>query len=278
MRHWISIGAFAVAALSAVAAWAGPSVQFRGAAVRVVVIPEARRDVAVMVLRNARGLPLKIRRAGDRVTITGTVARGIRGCVVVGKRQYVRIWNRGDTVVEALPQIVLRTPTSVRISAGDAVFGSVGRSGSLDLTNQGCGTWTVADVAGRMHVDQTGPGTIRTGTALVADLNVALAGVLQTQGITRGVTAVSSGDGEITVAAMNGPLDARVAGAGAIRIKAGEASTLAASIAGSGEIEFAGKAGSLNATIAGSGHVRVAAVAGGVKKQVYGAGDISIGR
>ena len=269
--------AFGAALVGLSVAQAAPTVQIRGAAARVVVIPGARRDIAVVVVHTARGLPLKIRRSGQQVIITGTVARRIRGCVVAGGRSSIRIWSRGETAVASLPEVVIRTPMDVRISAGDAVFGAIGRSTSLDLTNQGCGAWTVADVATRMRVDQAGSGTTRTGTAQSADLSVAGSGVLNTQAIAGGVTAVSSGDGEIRIASSKGPLDVRIAGAGAIRFGAGETASMKASIAGSGDIVFAGEVKDLDAMIAGSGHVRVARVAGAVTKRLFGVGSVVIG-
>ena len=48
-----------------------------------------------------------------------------------------------------MPQVVIRTPRDVNVDAGGAVFGSVGRSASLDLGNAGCGDWTIANVDGR---------------------------------------------------------------------------------------------------------------------------------
>ena len=185
--------------------------------------------------------------------------------------------SRGETAVAALPEVVIRTPMEVHISAGDAVFGAVGRSATLDLTNQGCGAWTVADVAKRMRVDQAGSGVTRTGTAGSADLSVAGSGVLSTQAVADGVTAVSSGDGEIRIASVKGALDVRIAGAGAIRVAAGDATMLKASIAGSGDVVFAGEVKDVDAMIAGSGHVRVARVAGTVTKRVFGVGSVVIG-
>lgn len=273
----VAAGLFVAALLGGGVARAAASVQIRGAAVRVVVIPEARRTIGVEILHAARSLPLKVRRLGDRVTILGNVARRVHGCGLTGGRQTVHIGGHGDTPIEALPQIVLRTPMDVRISAGDAAFGSIGRSVALDLTNQGCGTWTVADVAGRMRVDQAGAGVTRTGTAQTADLSVAGSGTLKTQAIAGGVTAVSSGAGDIVVARIDGAVDVRVAGAGTIRIAGGRAPMFKASIAGSGDVAFAGDVRDLDAMIAGPGQVKVGRVTGVVTKRVFGTGRVTVG-
>ena len=215
--------------------------------------------------------------AGRQVTITGNVARRVRGCGVANATRSIRIWGRGETPLAGLPQIVLRTPMDVHISAGEAVFGVIGRTTNLDLTNQGCGAWTVANVDGRMRVDQAGGGLTRTGAAQSADLSVAGSGRLTTQAVGGAVTAVSSGAGDIDVVSTKGPIDARIAGAGSVRIARGEALRMKASIAGSGDIAFGGAVKDLNAMIAGSGRVRVARVAGTVSKRVFGAGNVVIG-
>ncbi len=264
--------------LGVTVARAAPTLVIRGAAARVVVIPEARGDIAVFIERATPGLPLKIRRLGDRVTITGNVARRVRGCFTVAGRQSVRVWSRGAVAYEALPKLVVHAPMDLRLTAGDAVFGEIGRSTSLDLTNQGCGDWTVANVAGRMRIDQAGAGVTRAGTARSADLSVAGSGKVITQPIAGGVTAVSSGAGDIKVSSINGPYDVRVAGAGTIVTNAGLATSMTASIAGSGAIRFGGTALNLQAMIAGPGQVRVDRVTGSVSKRVFGSGSVTVGR
>ena len=277
MRRLITWAAVA-GLLGVSAARAAPTLVIRGAAARVVVIPQARSDITVFVERAAPGLPLKIHRLGDRVTIIGNVARRVRGCSLAGGRQSVRVWSRGEVAYDALPRLVIHTPMDVRLTAGDAVFGAIGRSASLDFTNQGCGDWAVANVAGRMRIDQAGAGVTRAGTAHSGDLSVAGSGQVITQPIAGGVTAVSSGAGDIKIAAINGPYDVRVAGAGTIGVGAGLATNMNASIAGSGGIRFGGTALNLQVMIAGPGQVRVDRVTGTVSKRLFGTGSVTVGR
>jgi len=277
MRRLFTLGAIGLGLLTPPRTHAAPSVEIRGAAARVVVMPEARRDIQVTMVRAVRGLPLRVRRSGERVIISGNVGRRIRGCDKTGGQPIVHVWSRGGIAYANLPQVVIRTPMAVSLSAGDAVFGAVGRTVGLDLTNQGCGDWTVANVAGRMRVDQAGAGVMRTGAAQTADLSVAGSGKVITQPIAGGVTAVSSGSGDITIAAIAGSIDARVAGAGAIHVEAGTATTVNASIAGSGDIRFNGTARGLNAMIAGPGRVSVKRVTGSVSKRVFGSGAVTVG-
>lgn len=258
-------------------AHATPTLEMRGAAVRVVIVPERRATVSVTVLHASKKLPLRIRVFGGRTFITGDIGHRSHGCQFSGGRRGVGIWGRGVIPYDALPMLVVRTPMDVRVSAGEAVFGVVGRSASLELTNQGCGGWTVANVAGHMKLDQAGSGVSRVGASGRADVSVAGSGSIVAQAIRGGVTAVSSGAGNISLASLNGPFDVRVAGSGEIDAKAGRAPTMVASIAGSGGIRFGGAAGTLRATIAGPGAVTVAHVEGAVTRQVFGAGHIRVG-
>jgi hypothetical protein len=269
--------AIGVAAL-AQGATAAPSIQVRGAAARLTVIPEARRDIAVSLTHGDRRLPLRIAKLGDRIFITGDVGHRVHGCLTEGGRRVVAIWGRGTIPYEELPTILIRTPMAVRLSAGEAVFGEIGRSASVDFTNQGCGDWTIADVQQRLRLNQAGAGDARTGSAGLSDLSVAGSGGISTGQIRGGLTAVSSGSGAIQVASVFGPVDARVAGPGGIVLAAGDVTTMTVSIAGSGAVTLRGVAQNLKASIAGSGDVTVSKVTGSVTKQVFGSGAVRVGR
>lgn len=270
----LAVGVAAVAQ----GAIAAPSVQVRGAAARVTIIPEARRDIAVSLTRADPRLPIRITKLGDRIFITGDVGHRVHGCRTGAGRRGVAIWGRGAIPYEELPTLVIRTPRTVRLSAGEAVFGEIGRSASVDFTNQGCGDWAIADVQGRMRVNQAGAGDARTGAAGSSDLSVAGSGGIFTGQIRGALTAVSSGSGAIVVASVFGPVDARVAGPGGITLNGGAATTMTVSIAGSGAVTLHGVAQSLRASIAGSGDVKVDKVTGPVTKQVFGSGVVRVGR
>ena len=260
------------------AAVAAPSVQVRGAAARVTIIPEARRDIAVSLTHADARLPIRITKLGDRIFITGDVGHRVHGCHTTGGRRGVAIWGRGAIPYDELPTLIIRTPTTVRLSAGEAVFGDIGRSASVDFTNQGCGDWTIADVQGRLRLNQAGAGDARTGSAGSSDLSVAGSGGISTGPVRNGLAAVSSGSGAIVVASVFGPVDARVAGPGGITLAAGSVTAMTVSIAGSGAVTLHGVAQSLRASIAGSGDVTVEKVTGPVTRQVFGSGAVRVGR
>jgi hypothetical protein len=278
MRPWLALGALGIAFGSASAALSAPTIDIRGVAARVTIIPEARSDIGVTIAHADARLPIRENRLGDHTYLTGDVSRQVHGCSVVGGHQVVSIWGRGDIPYDQLPQLVIRTPMDVRVGAGEAVFGEIGRSSSVDFTNQGCGSWTIADVQGRLRLNQAGSGDVRAGSAGASDLSVVGSGDIVAGEIHGGLKAISSSSGNVTVAAVTGPVDARVAGAGSIVLTAGRVTAMTASIAGSGSVSFDGIADSLHATIAGSGDVSVAKVLGPVVRQVFGSGAVRVNR
>lgn len=273
MSMIVAVGAGAIPFV----ALAGPTLDLRGVAARIVVIPEARGDIQVALTRASSALPIRIHTFGQGAFVSGDVGHKIQACNGGGSHRKVGVWGRGDIPYEELPLLVARTPMDVKITAGDAVFGEVGRSGSLDLTNRGCGDWIVANVAGLAHIDQTGSGDTRGGGAGRADLDVAGSGDITMQGVRGAVTAVSAGSGNITVGSLNGRLNARIAGSGDVRVKSGEADDVNAEVAGSGSVAFGGAARSLHASIAGSGDITIGRVDGPVTKHVFGSGDVMVG-
>jgi len=260
------------------AAHGAPSLRIRGAAVRVVVIPEARSDITVAILRTNPRLPIHVSRFGDAITVQGDIGHRAHVCRTVLGRRSVAVWGRGDIPYAELPQVVVHTPMNVRLSAGDAVFGAIGRSDSLELANRGCGDWTVANVKGHMRLSEAGSGDARAGGAATADLSVAGSGNVVTREIRAGLVAVSTGSGDISAASVSGPFNVRIAGSGDIRAPAGQVTDLTAQVAGSGDVRFGGVARSLSASVAGSGDVTVAEVTGPVSKRVFGSGQVRVGR
>jgi hypothetical protein len=253
-------------------------VEIRGAAAEVVIVPEARGDIAVTLTRINRRLPLRVTRSGETTFIDGALGHRIRGCAMVGAGLGVRIRGMETVAPADLPALAIHTPMDVRVSAGEGVSGSVGRSASLRLQNRGCGRWTIANVRGRLDLDQIGSGEARVGQAGEADLNVAGGGAISTRAIHGALRAVSSGAGAIEVEAVRGPVILRIAGSGGIGVQGGLASQLNVSIAGSGAARFGGEARGLVAEVAGPGYVSVGRVSGPVSRKVFGAGEIHVGR
>lgn len=257
---------------------AAPTLDIRGAAVRIVIVPEVRRDISITVVKASVRLPIKIHTFGKNTFITGDVGHRVRGCPLAHGARTIQVRGRDAVTYDDLPLLIARMPMDVRVNAAEAIFGDVGRGANLDLTNRGCGHWTIANVAGRARINQAGSGVIHAGGAGEADLSVAGSGDIHLQAVRGGVTAVSSEAGDIDVASLQGPLNIHIAGSGRVHVADGVATQMTASIAGSGGVDFGGAARSLHASIAGSGGVRVARVDGPVIKHVFGAGEVTIGR
>lgn len=277
MRETLAMGIIAAAAIGAGSATAAPAVEVRQAVARVTVLPEARSDVIVEVIRANRRLPLRISRDGDRVIVDGGLGMRLRGCGTVRGRPRAMVWGIGQVDLADMPQIVVHTPTDVHVSASGAVFGTVGRAANVELNNSGCGDWTVADVAGALRVGMAGSGDARTGAAGSADLRVSGSGDISLRRVENGLNAATSGSGDIQVGLVNGPLRARIAGSGNLRARGGLVTDMNVSVAGSGDVSFDGVARTLSAKVAGSGDVTVSRVTGAVSKLVAGSGDVRVG-
>ena len=253
------------------------SLEVKDAVVRIVVIPEARDDIQVQILSTNPKLPLKIRTQDGKVVIDGGLQRKIRSCGSGATGSNVQVAGVGNLEYREIPQVVLRTPMDVRIGAGGAVFGSVGKSASVQLANAGCGDWTIANVQGRLKIDQAGSGDTRAGSAGEAALRVAGSGDISTQAIGGAFHVDIAGSGDVKAASVDGPLDVKTAGSGDVFVAAGRGGPMTVTVAGSGSVTFNGAAQSLKARVAGSGDVRVKAVAGAVSKAVVGSGAVTIG-
>ena len=277
MRRLLGALASASGLCAASLAAAAPSIEINHAAARVTVSPEPRSDIRVDVFKPNPRLPLRVWTFAGKTYVDGGLWGRLRGCGLRGGRPFAKVVGEPDIPVEALPLVVVRTPMDARVEVGGEIWGQAGRSNSLELGNGGCGAWAVGDVRGKLRVRQAGAGDTRTGAAGAAELSATGSGSITTGAIGGPVTAMNVGSGDINIGAVNGPLDARIAGSGQVRVAAGRATTMQASIAGSGGVTLNGVAGSLRASVMGSGDVRVARVTGAVSKSVLGSGAVRIG-
>jgi hypothetical protein len=272
-----ALGAAGGLALAGAAA-AAPAVEINHAIARVTVSPEPRADIRVDILRTNPRLPLRVWSFLGRTYIDGGLAGArVRTCHGGVAQPSVYAAGIGEVSADAMPLILIRTPMDARVSAGGAVFGQVGRSASLDLSNAGCGDWQVGNVRGKLTVNVAGSGSVRTGQAGSAELRVAGSGDIATKDIAGPVVAMNVGSGDVDVASVKGPFNARIAGSGHVTVAGGHASAMEASIAGSGDIALKGVADSLNASVMGSGDVHVLRVTGSVRKAIVGSGDVRVG-
>jgi hypothetical protein len=279
MRALLLLATAAAALGFAGAACADPSVKIKDAVARVEVIPEARSDEKVEFLTTNKSLPLNIRQNGSDVTVDGGLRRNrINGCNTVMGKTVVHVRGVGDVKWEDIPQIVIRTPLNVEIGANGAVFGSVGRTDSLELGNAGCGDWTVANVKGKLELSQAGSGDAKAGSAGSAEINIAGSGDVTTQEIGGDLEINIAGSGGVKAASVAGALEANIAGSGDIVVAGGHSRSVEISIMGSGGVDFGGVAQKVDVSVAGSGDVRIARAEGPVSKSVAGSGEVIIGQ
>lgn len=272
----LSAGAV-MAAGAAGPALADPAVEIRDAVARVVVIPEARDDVKVEVLKARQALPLKVEQKGGRTVIDGGLKNRLRGCGRHDGQASATVAGVGEVGWNDMPQIVVRTPMAATVRAGGAVFGAVGRSRSLDLASGGCGDWTVANTEGMLRLSSAGSGKVRAGSAGQAVLRLAGSADM-TVGEVGGQLGVDlAGSGDVHVRSAAGAVDVKIAGSGDVEIAWGRAGAVSVLIAGSGDLEFGGAAESLKARVLGSGDVHVDRVTGPVERSVMGSGQITVG-
>jgi hypothetical protein len=278
MRRSLGALAMGVGLVGAGAACAAPTVQIDNAVARVFVSPEPRADIKVDIIKTNPRLPLRVWTFLGQTHIDGGFAgRRVSDCRGPATQPSAYVLGVGEVGADAMPQVIIHTPMDARIHAGGAVFGQIGRSASLDLTNAGCGAWLVGNVRGKLKVGVAGSGEVRAGQAGSAELMAAGSGAILTREVAGPVAAMNVGSGDIEVASVQGALNARIAGAGHVRVAAGHASLMQASIAGSGDIALAGVADSLKVSVVGSGDVRVARVTGQVSKAIVGSGEVRIG-
>ena len=271
--------ALLAAAAALTAGTAGAAViDIRDAVVRVTVIPEARNDVAVEVVRPNGQLPLRVSTLGDRTIIDRGLHHDIRDCSRDGPNARVKVRGVGTVSWDEMPQIVIRAPRAVAIQSNGAAYGAIGRSSSLDLRNSGCAGWTIADVAGDASIYESGAGSVRMGAANRLTVRLSGAGQVHATQVRTSVDAVLSGAGGFKLDQLaGGALNAQVSGVGQIRVADGRASTMRAQVSGVGGVSFGGAADSLDAQISGFGGIKVREVRGPIRKSVSGAGSVTIG-
>ncbi|MGH6971993.1 MAG: GIN domain-containing protein, partial [Caulobacteraceae bacterium] len=132
MRRLTGALAAALVSLAAGAASAAPALEIRDAVVRVVVVPEARSDIRVDVVKANPALPLRVWTFMGRTYVEGTLRSRPHRCGGTAADPVAYVAGMGQVSADAMPQIVVHMPMAVRVSAGGPVWGQVGRSGSLE--------------------------------------------------------------------------------------------------------------------------------------------------
>jgi hypothetical protein len=293
--------AAAMAALGLVgaagAASASDVVEIKNAAARVVVIPEQRADVVYQVIPGRANLPAitEHHTLDGKLVLDGGLGKtfwgiGINNCSRHGDHPRdavitvthppagltVSVNGHRDVPLADTPLIILHTPRNVRVFAGDAVFGNIGRADSVRLGAAGCGDWTVGNTSGRLEIDIGGSGDVHAGTAGELVVRIGGSGDV-TAAEVASVDASVAGSGDVWARSTGGAVRARIMGSGDVTVAGGHAPEVRADIMGSGDVSFGGEAERVEAHIMGSGDVRVKSVKGEIHKAVMGSGSVVVG-
>jgi hypothetical protein len=267
-----------LALLAATASVAAPGLQVNHAVARVMIIPEDRSDVVVTVTKTHPKFPLTVTRLGDQVMVEGGLGWRSANCNGLFGHTRVGVFGVGSVDYDDMPQMVVHTPRQVQVKASGAIFGTVGRGAGVELSNSGCGDWTLGNQSGPLRVSLAGSGDVHAGDSAAADIHVAGSSDTFLRAARGGLTASIAGSGDVNANEVDGPLHAKVTGSGDVKVRGGAVSDMKAQVAGSGDVTFGGVAQTLEASIAGSGDVSVGKVTGSVVKHIAGSGDVRIGQ
>ncbi len=181
------------------------------------------------------------------------------------------------------PSLTISVPkdTTLEISGG-RVFGEVGDVGEADMQFNGCGAFSLGDVAGDLEAQLNGSGDFFIGNvggkldgqvngsgdmivgqvSGLAKAQVNGSGDLNVDKVGNNLNAQVNGSGDIMVKSINGAVVTQINGSGDINIESGKASSLRAQIIGSGDVTFNGHANDVSGQVMGSGEVTVASYDG----------------
>ena len=269
--------AIAPVLLAAAGSASAAGLDIRNAALRVVVIPEARSDVSVTIIKTNSRLPLKLTTGlSGQTVVDGGVWFAPFGQAIWCDAGGVHVWGVGHVANVDLPQILVRMPLDARVSAGGGVFGAISRADQLDLSVSGCGDWTVGNVRDRLAIRNSGSATVRTGAAGQMALQASGSGDIATRAAANGLDADVSGSGEITVEHASGLVRVRGSGSGDLVVNGGQASKLDVDISGSGDVRFKGDAQELSAAISGNGEIATGPVTRSLDVDISGSGDMTV--
>lgn len=285
--------ALSALALAGAASASPDQVEIKNAVARVVVVPEARSDVAYEIRRGRADLPpIQAHKDIDgRLVLDGGLGTpffhecsrrgGPHGQAIDVAHppadMQVKVSGHAPIALADAPAIILHTPKTVRVKAGEAVFGAIQRADSVELRSAGCGDWTVDNVSGRLSVSVAGSGDVHATTAGDLDAHISGSGDVYLTSATR-VDASIAGSGDVRIKRVSGDIHAHIAGSGDVDVAEGHAPDVSADIAGSGDVRFGGEADRVDAHIVGSGDVNVRSVRGEVHKAVVGSGSVNVGR
>ncbi|MGZ3297726.1 MAG: GIN domain-containing protein [Asticcacaulis sp.] len=278
MKKLVLMAGIAALSLSAAAfaqaASAATEVELRHTAARVNVIPENRPDVALTVNYGNSRLPkIMVHNEGDKLVADGKLDMRSISCHDDG----LSVTGYGQIAGADLPVITIHVPMDAKVAVGGGAYGQIGATKALEFSEGGCGSWKIADVAGKGEINIGGSGNITAGSLAEAEVNIGGSGNFKAQTLGR-LEGNIGGHGDINADTLNGDGEVNIGGSGNVNLGGGHAPRMEVNIAGSGRVMFGGEVGNLEVNIVGSGDVHIKKVTGNVSKSVMGSGNIVIGQ
>lgn len=273
----VGAAGYLLAAPAAAETYPAGGVRLEYAAAHVTVIPEDRADVDVTVAAGSERLPAPtVRVEGDRVVIDGGLRNRLQGCGSGLSGRHVRVRGIGNVRHADLPRITIRTPRTLDLSIGGAVFSDIGASAGGRVAHNGCGAATIAAVSGNLDAALNGSGDVdvaRVGGALSAALNGS--GALTVRRADGDAELRLNGSGDLRAGPVRGDVDAVLAGSGSLEVENARNAVLR--LNGSGNVRMGDVSGVVDARLGGSGSVRVGAVGDGARLMLNGSGNVRAG-
>lgn len=133
----------------------------------------------------------------------------------------------------------------------------------------------MGNIGGGLEIDLSGDADLRAGDASIVDVDIAGPGDAVLGDIGGMLDVSIAGSGLVRATRVDGPVTARIAGSGALAVKAGKADRLRAFIDGSGGVFFRGAAVEPDLTLYGSAEVHVDSADGRIVRR--GGGSVYVG-
>jgi hypothetical protein len=235
----------------------------------------------------ARVNEVTVRANGDQLVITGESDEGVWDW-----RNWLNFSDTHNSTKDLDVHIVVPkgTDVDVRDMVGDAAIGdtmgnvhfeavasnaNIGRTREAHLSMAGSGKINVADVAGDLHMEIAGAGSIKAGSAADVHADVAGSGSAEMGAINGGLHLDIAGSGDFSATKVNGPVHVGIVGAGSVNIPQGVANPLHVDIMGAGNFVFGGQAVDPHVSALGSGRVKIRSYTG--KMHSDGMVDVQVG-
>lgn len=256
--------------------YSASGVDLKHVAATLRVIPEDRANIDIQIAPGGRLAAPSVRVEDGRLVVDGGLENRFRGCRDWNGSRTIEIEDVGSVPVSELAVITIRTPRTLDLKVGGAVFTDIGASQGGRVTLNGCGDTTMGSAGGALELTLNGSGDVEAGA-----VSGALDAVLNGSGDVRFVRAGDranlrlNGSGDLTVGDIAGALDGRLNGSG--NLTAGSSAGARLSLNGSGDVEGGAVRGSLDARLQGSGNIVVASVEGPETVLRLGAsGDVEV--